>query len=383
AETKTVDKANLRVKSFLRNRQAQYITMLKNLVDTNTHVRNVEGVNQISTTMKKHLSEIGFSFQIILQAEVGNFHFYTNSDEGDYDILLIGNIDSSVSIANTRYFEEGEQKIFGTGVWHNKGGLVVLIAALQALKSIKMLSKRKIGILLTTDSAIKNKISASLIRKMADDAKYVLGLTGAFLDGGIVTSRSGAASYDISMNLVNNESELHVTDAAKLFSKLSSNLIALSDPENGIIVTPSNMNFNSNLLNIYAHGKINLSIRFKHLEQIEEIESKIMKFIPKRYSKILDTYISIGNKRPVMERTERVEAFWNMIKDVANTLDIRLREEHRWSSSDICFVTENKFKLDGIGPIGTQDENKQEFILKYSLIERSALLAMLIYRLEK
>lgn len=378
---KPVGTAYLKIKSFLRNKQIRYFDLLKTLVNTNTHVRNIKGVNRISSILKKHLNTIGFSFQAIPQAEIGDVLFFTNTDNGEYNILLIGNIDNFVEIKQNRYYQESEQKIFGTGVWENKGGLVILIAALQALKSIKILNKRKIGILLTTDSSIKNKVTASIIKKKAALAEYVLGLTGAFLDGGLVTSRSGAASYEVSMNLIDNESESNIVKSAAIYNKLTSTLIGLSDQDEGIMITPSLLNFNSNISNVSAHGKINLAVRYNHLEQLKKIESTILKLTPKKYSKLLDIYISVGDKRSVMERSEKIEEFWTIIKSVANKLDIRLREEHRWSSSDICFVPDDKFKIDGIGPIGIKDENKQEYILKYSLIERSALLAMVIHKI--
>lgn len=379
----SVDPINLRVRTFLRNRQVRYNDLLKSLVNINSHVRNIEGINSLLSIFRKNFVDLGFFCQIIPQAEIGNIHFYTNSEYEDYDILLLGNIDNGVGIPQHRYYEETEQKIFGTGVWQNKGGLVVLLAALQALKSIKVLRKRKIGILLTTDDTIKNKATASIIRKKSAMAKYVIGLTGAFLDGGVVTSRSGAATYDISLNLINYETETNVSEAAKIYTKLASLLTNLSNWEEGILVSPSSLDFKSNLQNISASGTINLSVRYNHNKQINKIESIVFNLIPKRYKRIFDIYVGVGDKRPVMERSEKVEQFWQIFKSEANKLDIRLREEHRWSSSNICFAREDKFKIDGIGPIGIKDEHEQEFILKYSLIERATLLAIVINRLGK
>lgn len=379
---KPEENIQLKIKSFLRNRQHNYREMLKAFVNTNTYVRNLEGVNNLSNIIKKHLNSLGFSFQRIPQAEIGNVFFFTNSEDEECHILLLGNIDNDTQIDQHRYFHETEQRYSGTGVWQNKGGLVVMIAALQALKNSKLLGKHKIGILLTTDSSIKNRVTASTIKKKAVMAKSVIGLTGSFLDGGLVTSRSGAVNYNISMNLINNASESHITRTSTAYTKLCSALVNISNQDQGILVTPSRLDFTSNVLNLSAHGKINISVRYNHPDQLNAIESKIVKLLP-QYKTLIDTYISIGNKRPVMQRMDGVEALWKAFKTTADNLDVRLREEHRWSSSDICFVPEGKNKIDGVGPVGTQDENKQEYILKYSLIERSALLAMVLARLEK
>jgi D-alanine-D-alanine ligase len=84
-----------------------------------------------------------------------------------------------------------------------------------------------------------------------------------------------------------------------------------------------------------------------------------------------------------MLRNENVEKLWNMVKKIADNLDIRLLEEHRWSSSDICFVNNNKSVIDGIGPVGSDTVRHDEFIYRHSLLDRAALLAKVIYNLSK
>ena len=82
-----------------------------------------------------------------------------------------------------------------------------------------------------------------------------------------------------------------------------------------------------------------------------------------------------------MLRTEGVEKLWQRIKSVATELDIRLLEEHRWSSADVCFVNNGKPVIDGMGAIGGESYAKDEFILRHSLLERATLLAMVLNNL--
>ena len=82
-----------------------------------------------------------------------------------------------------------------------------------------------------------------------------------------------------------------------------------------------------------------------------------------------------------MIRTDKVDALWTKIEKVGQSLDINLREEHRWSSADICLIDENNFMIDGLGPVGIKPPNGSEFILRHSILERAALLAMSLYYL--
>ena len=50
-------------------------------------------------------------------------------------------------------------------------------------------------------------------------------------------------------------------------------------------------------------------------------------------------------------------------------------------SADICLIDENNFMIDGLGPVGIKPPNGSEFILRHSILERAALLAMSLYYL--
>jgi len=66
------------------------------------------------------------------------------------------------------------------------------------------------------------------------------------------------------------------------------------------------------------------------------------------------------------------------VKDIGNRLDIRVLKEHRWSSSDICSVRQDIARIDGLGPIGDAPHDNEEYILRHSLLDRAALLALLL-----
>jgi D-alanine-D-alanine ligase len=77
-----------------------------------------------------------------------------------------------------------------------------------------------------------------------------------------------------------------------------------------------------------------------------------------------------------MNSSKEIKKFYQIIKKISQKLDVRVIEEHRWSSADICFVESDKPMVDGLGPLGTKIKGTDEYILRHSLLERSALLAM-------
>jgi D-alanine-D-alanine ligase len=209
----------------------------------------------------------------------------------------------------------------------------------------------------------------------------VVGLHGASTNGGVITSRAGAAVYSFYMNLIKTEKAEDVAWAMGFFADIINSLTGLTDTAGGLVVSPWKTEMKSNIADLYAHGEVKLSVRFNDPEQVKLIDKKIKKAVPRKYLKMLDFQFEGGIRRPPMVRTSRMDALWNKIKKIAEKLDVRLLEEHRWGSADICFVDGNIPVVDGLGPMGARSLNNTEYILRHSLLERSALLAMTLREL--
>jgi D-alanine-D-alanine ligase len=374
---------SIRVRSFLRSNQVNIEKMLRQMVNVNSYVRNVKGVNSVGNVVGKYLAPLGFKMQVIPQVEVGNILYFSSSEDWEVDVLLLGHLDDAAQLAEQTYFMESELKLFGTGIWVHKGGLAVMVAALQALRFVRLLKKIRVGVLLTTDDTLQGKFAQPHVVQACLHARYVIGLHGASPPGKVITSRSGAAVYSLQMNLIKTGKAEEAAHAMGLFARLINSLTELTDTGRGLVVSPSKAEMKSNITDHSAHGDVRLSVRFNKPEHVELIDRRIKKIIPKKYQKMLDFQFEGGIRRPPMEKNEAVENLWKTIKQIAEKLDVRLLEEHRWSSADICFVNGGTPVIDGLGPVGERQLNNSEYILRRSLMERAALLAMTIYELIK
>jgi D-alanine-D-alanine ligase len=380
-DLKQTSKTNIssRLRTFIKTRQQQTEKLLKRLVDTNTYVRNVEGVNYCSNLISSELSQLGFTQEIFPQLEVGNIVYLTNSFNSEIDHLILQPVDNRVKLAKQEEFNEYEQYLEGTGVWENKGGLAILISALQALRFSRNLKKLKIGILLITDSTIDGRYSKSIIEQKASNAKNVISLSGSSKQGGLILSRSGSALYRLETKLIKKENPENVSLTAMHFNKALAAITDISRNDSNNIIAPFDIQFKSNIFKQQAYGSAGISVRHNSANVLDDIESKIKKVLSShKKNKIFQLQIEGGIKRPAMSVNQKSQEFFAKIQTLAKQIDVRICEEHRWSSADICHIKQDMPKIDGLGPVGEFLPTNNERIIRHSIVERALLLSLLL-----
>jgi D-alanine-D-alanine ligase len=372
----------VRLRGFLRSKRDETEKLLAKLVNVDTHVRNVDGVNQLGRLLVRQLEPLGFSPQVLAGAEVGDSLLLLNfQEEAECDALLIGHLDHGVSFANQSKYREGRLRLYGTAIWDNKAGLAVLVAALRALRFVRLSRRIRLGVLLTADNTLQNRTTKNFLREASARARYVLGLNGGAPPGTVVTSRSGAAAYRCEMSLADAARAADVAEANVRFSQTLTQLVKLSSEEEDLLVAVREAKLASDVGSRYASGEAVLSVRFNRPEQAEAVEAKINALVKKARNDKYRFQMAGTVRRPPMVKTVAAEELYRLVREQAGRLDLPLAEEHRWSSSDICFADPGKPRLDGLGPVGEARAGAEEDILRHSLLDRAALLALTLNEL--
>jgi len=368
---------SVRSRVLLRERQANNENCIKKLVNTNSFVRNVDGVNHVGDMISQRLKYLGFTKRVFHHSEIGNDLFFANTEDKDLDFILFGHIDVSVPFKEQVPYKETEHKIYGTGVWTNKGGLAVILSSLSILKTMRKLKGLKIGVFLSCDDTIYGKVSQKSIMSLGLRPRYVLGFSGSKAGGSVVISRSGASLYKLEMKLSGFESTMDVAKYNTVFLNLLSQIVGLTDEREGVAIAIRSMDLRSSLSSLHCQGEALVSVRFDNIAQAKLLDEKIKKMIRRRSSEKYHFGVEGGIRRnPLLSSPVSEEAF-KKVKSIANELGLRSYAEHRWSSSNI-FAFENACILDGLGPIGEVPQNDDEYILRQSIIDRALLTTMIL-----
>ncbi len=368
-------------RTYLRGHLESLKETLKDLVNLNTHVQNIDNVNKMGNIFSRRLKHLGFEEHIQKQFDVGDFHYFQNHNETENDVLLISHMDTHYGPNDLiTYYEEGE-KILGSGIAESKGGLVVMLGALHALRFAKRLRKVRCGIFLTTDDSLGGKFSKELVQQYSKKSRYIMGLKSASKDGGIITTCFGRNDYQIRFTAPS----IFSADIHGIIPVLGKKVAAiekLSRDEKDHRIRTTSIEAQGTHGRTPNFASLSLISSFKTPQMGVSLDSKIRKIMKKREldAPKLEVVINQTQTRPPVIEEESDTAFYELIEDLAKKHEIKIKRYEQILSSDISNVPPELPALDGFGPKGHNYRSPKEYILHDSIVERAALLASVIYK---
>ncbi|KKC25744.1 M20/M25/M40 family metallo-hydrolase [Sphingomonas sp. SRS2] len=135
--------------------RARSIELLRTLVETNSGSRNIAGVTRVGEMMRAEFEPLGFKVKWVPMEKAGRAGHIVATHKGNgrgKRLLLIGHLDTVFEPDSPfqTWTVKGD-KAEGPGAGDDKGGMVVMIAALRAMKAAGTLAGADIEVVLTGD----------------------------------------------------------------------------------------------------------------------------------------------------------------------------------------------------------------------------------------
>lgn len=365
------------IRSYIRSHQINNETLLEQIVNVNSSVHNIEEVNKLGKIISKRLEHLGFKVNESQEFDVGNMLYFTNHESNSNDILLLSHLDTWYENRDFTPFYRVGNKLYGSGIAESKGGFIVMLSALQALRYSRKLKKIKIGILLISDDSHGGRYSKKLVHNISNNSNYIVDLKWGTANGGIATSCSGITRYHIDMIHVRRPDETIkevIPDMCRkviAFKKISYNY-----PDARITIP--DFSANTSFGRSPEYGKLSLESRYTNIDQGKKFDSEIRKIAKTKSTSKLDIHVAKQVTRDPVQKTQSIEKFFEVIQKIAKQGEIKISEFHRYASSSLNDVNNNKPMLGSMGPVGADYRTPNEHILRDSLVERGILLALTI-----
>ena len=148
--------AEQKIVRTVESEQDRNLALLERLVNQNSGSLNFAGVEAVGAMMRAELEPLGFTVRWIPMAQAGRSGHIVAVHKGSgrgKRMLLIGHLDTVFEPDSPfqRFVRKDGDTAEGPGVGDDKGGMVVMVAALRAMKAAGTLEDADIEIVLTGD----------------------------------------------------------------------------------------------------------------------------------------------------------------------------------------------------------------------------------------
>lgn len=405
-ETRIVDQVN-------QNIPAALIT-LEQAININSGTMNFEGVRKVGKLFQTQLDELAFDTEWIDGAAFGRaghlLATHIAPQPGGLKILMIGHLDTVFAKNDTFQLYEhiDETHVAGPGITDMKGGDVIIISALRALKTLDLLENISIKVVMTGDEERSGKPLSESKKALIDAAKWA-DIALGFEDGDsniktAVIARRGSINWSLdvigkpahSSQIFQPEIGFGATfETARILNEFREQLSNFGNLtfNPGMVIAGTTIEHDTQTATGTAFGKSNViaktakvtgGIRASSLQELNSAK-EIMQAIVLDNLAHTSATLTFDEGYPPLAPTDGNRELLAMYSAVSESLGygrVEAVNPRNAGAADISFTAGLvDMALDGLGLMGSGGHTKDEVADMTSLAKNTQKAAVLIYRL--
>ncbi len=371
---------------YFHSRRTELITLLQNLVELESPSEDKNAVDACSAFVAKKLESLGARKTLIPQEKIGDLTLLEYPAQSKVDsfgrTLLLAHTDTVWPLGTLEKmpWTIQDDTAFGPGVLDMKAGLVMIIAALQALHEHSLPPRRSVAVFLNSYEEVGNDETDQALRDAAENSARVLCLEPALSGGHLKLRRKGR----LIVRLEANGRAAHAGDprhGVSAIDELTSQLRILRGIRSQTLTINTGLIRGGQAVNVVAdHARALLDIRFWTPVQEQKIRDHIQQAEPSNPGADIRWFIE--RHTPPMVHTPESAHLLSQIRRIARPLGLVLPGGKTGGGSDASIASHLGIPtIDGLGPEGGGIHAEKEHVLLPSLVERTALLTHLLLQL--
>jgi glutamate carboxypeptidase len=373
-------------------REGAMTALLGRLVDVNSFSRNGAGIARVLDAIAGELADTGLAVDLVRErGEPAHLVARTAAcaRAEARPVLLVGHADTVFPPDDDRKMQVVDGRAHGPGTADMKGGLVIAIEALRALRAAKGSAGREAlaaEVIVNGDEEVGSPRSRDLICERARRARACLVFEPAEERDIAVSSRKGIGQAVVLVEGRAAHAGVCPEAGANALEELARKVLeiqALTDAARGVTVTATVARAGTARNTVPDRAEVEVDIRFPRraegvalVARLDEIAARCAVAGTRGTAK---TWLH----RPPMEPGAGTERLLGLARAAAAALGLPpLRGTTTGGGSDANLVADIGVpSLDGLGAVGRFIHTVDEYCLVSSLPERAALAALLIDRI--
>lgn len=399
-----------KIQSFLQERLAGYLDTLKEMVAINSFTLNRDGVNRLADFTAGVFAGPGFSAERMTSATPGyGDHLVLSRVGGQGDSIgCVSHLDTvfppdEEERNDFRWRAEGN-RVYGPGVIDIKGGSVMMLMVIEALRSAApaLFERADWTLLFDASEETESDDFGELCRRRLAGARACLVFEAGLIRGPdhyVVASRKGRAEIRVSVEGKGAHSGVAHYKGASAIRQIADLVRAIediTDYEKELTVNVGRIAGGSQINRVPHFAEAFAEMRAFSPEVFETALAAILKFdghssVASHDGKFsCKTSVSLARRVsawPYNDASDRLMRCWH---DAAELCGIKVLREKRGGLSDGNFTWDAVPTIDGLGPSGgnphcsehSPDGSKeQEYVDVSSFVPKAVLNAMAIIRM--
>jgi glutamate carboxypeptidase len=362
-----------------------YLADLRYLSGIDSGTDDKAGVDRVQDWFAARFRALSYEVERRPQARWGDDLVARGTGEGRARVLLVGHADTVYprGTAAQRPVTEVGDKLIGPGTCDMKAGLLTGLYALRALDHVGWRDYGTITVLIVSDEEIEERHSVDLLTSEGPRHHAVITLEAARENGDIVSARKATRWYAVEATGKAAHAGVEPEKGRSATLALAHVIVEtfkLNGMKAGMTVNPGRIEggANPNIVADRARGLFDL--RAWSVADMAELTAAFERVATTPWVPGVEVRAEpLGVGMPPMERTPGTAKLEEHAIRIAESLGFPLRAARTGGGSDVSHACHAGTPgLDGLGPVGGLDHGPDEYILRSSIVPRTALLAKLI-----
>ena len=298
-------------------------------------------------------------------------------------ILVLGHLDTVYPMGTLAKmpFRVSGGRAWGPGTFDMKGGIVLALAAVDALRAARVVARKRIVFLWTSDEEIGSEAAQGVIDREARRTDAVLVLEPSLgREGHLKTARKGVGGAEIIVTGRSAHAGIEPEKGVNAVHELAlqiARLMKMNQPQRGITVQATVVRGGTTTNVVPDEACAQVDIRFARIADARAIDRKLRAVRP--ILRGAEVEVRSGEPRPPLERSAGVVKLFRHAQGLMHAIGIPLGEAATGGGSDGNLTAALGVPtLDGLGAIGDGAHSPREHVVIRALAPRAALIAGLL-----
>ena len=357
------------MKSYIASRHEQFINDFQTIVNIDSSSDNKNGIEKTARFFETRFRDIGLETHVMFLGndKIPCLYAEHKNKAKSFDVMFLGHMDTVFPEGEVakRPFSIRDGKALGPGVCDMKGGLLVVLHALEALKHEGILESLSLCVAFNGDEETGSHASREWIMETAKKSLRTFVFEPCRPGYRFVLQRKGGGSFHMTVTGREAHAGADPEKGINAVVELAHQIVRinrLNENDKGTTAQVTVVSGGDKVNIIPALARASVDIRISMQEEKDRVEDFFNSLGDHTLFK--DSSISIQGHidRPPMEAGETTQKLWDLVRTTGKTMGLPMEAISTGGCSDGNYTSfSGTPTIDGMGIVGANSHRPDEY----------------------